>query len=104
MFRGIEPAGTGFIMGHEFVGEIVELGSAVKNLQKGDRVVTAFTTSWYGTFPHKAHWQYAALGYGLRTDIIIARNASTASKGGLLAVIRAVSLDVPTSTADRLNM
>jgi threonine dehydrogenase-like Zn-dependent dehydrogenase len=28
------------------VGEIVELGSAVKNLQKGDRVVTAFTTSW----------------------------------------------------------
>jgi threonine dehydrogenase-like Zn-dependent dehydrogenase len=46
MFRGIEPAGTDFIMGHEFVGEIVELGSAVKNLQKGDRVVTAFTTSW----------------------------------------------------------
>jgi threonine dehydrogenase-like Zn-dependent dehydrogenase len=46
MFRGIESAGTGFIMGHEFVGEIVELGSAVKNLQKGDRVVTAFTTSW----------------------------------------------------------
>lgn len=46
MFRGVEPAGTGFIMGHEFVGEIVELGSAVKTLRKGDRVVTAFTTSW----------------------------------------------------------
>jgi threonine dehydrogenase-like Zn-dependent dehydrogenase len=47
MFRGVEPAGTGFVMGHEFVGEIVEMGSAVKTLQKGDRVVTAFTTSWF---------------------------------------------------------
>ncbi|KAJ5808130.1 hypothetical protein N7474_009399 [Penicillium riverlandense] len=45
MFRGLEPAGTGFIMGHEFVGEVVELGSAVKTIQKGDRVVSAFTTS-----------------------------------------------------------
>lgn len=46
MFRGVEPAGKDFIMGHEFVGTIVEMGSAVKTLQKGDRVVTAFTTSW----------------------------------------------------------
>lgn len=46
MFRGVEPAGTGFVMGHEFVGEIVETGSAITTLQKGDRVVTAFTTSW----------------------------------------------------------
>jgi threonine dehydrogenase-like Zn-dependent dehydrogenase len=34
-------------MGHEFMGEIVEIGSAVTTLQKGDRVVSAFTTSWY---------------------------------------------------------
>lgn len=33
-------------MGHEFMGEIVEVGSAVTSLQKGDRVVSAFTTSW----------------------------------------------------------
>lgn len=33
-------------MGHEFMGEIVEVGSAVTALQKGDRVVSAFTTSW----------------------------------------------------------
>ena len=46
VFRGVEPAGKDFIMGHEFVGTIVEMGSAVKTLQKGDRVVTAFTTSW----------------------------------------------------------
>lgn len=47
MFRGLEPSGTRFIMGHEFVGEVLELGSAVKTIQKGDRVVSALTTSWY---------------------------------------------------------
>lgn len=31
----------GDIIGHEFAGEIVEIGSAVKKLQKGDRVVVA---------------------------------------------------------------
>ncbi|KAJ5236310.1 Alcohol dehydrogenase superfamily zinc-type [Penicillium chrysogenum] len=56
MFRGVEPAGTGFIMGHEFVGEIVEMGSAVKTLQKGDRVVTAFTTSCGECFYCKQGW------------------------------------------------
>jgi threonine dehydrogenase-like Zn-dependent dehydrogenase len=59
VFRGIEPAGAGFIMGHEFVGEIVELGSAVKNLQKGDRVVTAFTTSWSVVCPLEARGSFA---------------------------------------------
>ncbi|KAJ5805511.1 uncharacterized protein N7503_003113 [Penicillium pulvis] len=44
-YRGVEPASPGFIMGHEFVGEIVELGSAVKSFKMGDRVVSAFTTS-----------------------------------------------------------
>jgi len=33
----------GDILGHEFMGEIVELGSAVRNLQVGDRVVVPFT-------------------------------------------------------------
>lgn len=46
-YRGIEPSAPGPIMGHEFMGEIVEIGSAVKTLQNGDRVVSAFTTSWY---------------------------------------------------------
>jgi len=29
---------SGDIMGHEFMGEVVELGNEVKNLKKGDRV------------------------------------------------------------------
>lgn len=33
----------GDIMGHEFMGIIVETGSAVKNLQVGDRVIVPFT-------------------------------------------------------------
>lgn len=31
------------ILGHEFMGEVVELGKDVKNLKKGDRVVVPFT-------------------------------------------------------------
>jgi len=33
----------GDILGHEFMGEVVEVGSAVHNLQPGDRVVVPFT-------------------------------------------------------------
>ncbi len=36
---------SGDIMGHENMGEVVEVGSAVKNLKKGDRVVVPFTIS-----------------------------------------------------------
>ncbi len=35
----------GDILGHEFMGEVVELGSGVKNIKKGDRVVVPFTIS-----------------------------------------------------------
>jgi threonine dehydrogenase-like Zn-dependent dehydrogenase len=35
----------GDILGHEFMGEIVEVGSEVKNLNAGDRVVVPFTIS-----------------------------------------------------------
>ncbi len=36
---------SGDILGHEFMGEVVELGPAVKNLKIGDRVVVPFTIS-----------------------------------------------------------
>ena len=36
---------SGDILGHEFMGEIVELGPSVKNLNIGDRVVVPFTIS-----------------------------------------------------------
>ena len=41
---------SGDILGHEFMGEVVETGREVKNLQKGDRVVVPFTISCGGCF------------------------------------------------------
>ena len=41
---------AGDILGHEFMGEVVELGSQVKNLQAGDRVVVPFTIACGGCF------------------------------------------------------
>jgi len=38
----------GDILGHEFMGEVVELGSEVRNLAVGDRVVVPFTISCGG--------------------------------------------------------
>ena len=46
VYRGIEPSGTGYVMGHEVTGVVVETGDAVQSVQKGDKVVSAFTTSW----------------------------------------------------------
>ena len=43
MYRGKIPAmQSGDILGHEFMGEVVEAGPKVTNLQKGDRVVVPF--------------------------------------------------------------
>lgn len=41
---------AGDILGHEFMGEVVETGSAVTNLKKGDRVVVPFTMACGGCF------------------------------------------------------
>jgi 2-desacetyl-2-hydroxyethyl bacteriochlorophyllide A dehydrogenase len=36
---------TGWIIGHEYIGEVVETGSGVTNFKPGDRAVGAFTSS-----------------------------------------------------------
>jgi threonine dehydrogenase-like Zn-dependent dehydrogenase len=46
IFDGMVPTmEDGDILGHEFMGEIVETGRGVKNLTQGDRVVVPFTIS-----------------------------------------------------------
>jgi threonine dehydrogenase-like Zn-dependent dehydrogenase len=48
----------GDILGHEFMGEVVEVGSAVKNLQVGDRVVNPFPIAC-GNCLHCKNEQYS---------------------------------------------
>jgi len=46
VFHGRETGmDVGTVMGHELVGEVVEVGSEVKLFQNGDRVATPFTTN-----------------------------------------------------------
>lgn len=46
VYRGHEAGlDHGTVMGHEFLGEVVEAGSGVKSLKTGDKVVSPFTTS-----------------------------------------------------------
>ena len=46
LYNGVAPAmQAGDVLGHEFMGEIVEIGPDVKNLKIGDRVVVPFTIS-----------------------------------------------------------
>lgn len=46
LYDGVIPSmQKGDILGHEFMGEVVEVGKGVTNLQPGDRVVIPFTIS-----------------------------------------------------------
>src|SRR5689334_23512277 len=46
MYNGFIPTmEAGDIVGHEFMGEVIEIGSAVTNLKVGDRVVVPFPRS-----------------------------------------------------------
>jgi threonine dehydrogenase-like Zn-dependent dehydrogenase len=45
VFRGHQPSKPGFIMGHESVGDVVEVGSDVKIHKLGDTLVMPFTVS-----------------------------------------------------------
>lgn len=38
-------------MGHEFTGVVVEVGSDVKTVKEGDKIVSPFTTTWYASPP-----------------------------------------------------
>jgi threonine dehydrogenase-like Zn-dependent dehydrogenase len=44
LYHGVMPTlKKGDILGHEFMGEVVEIGSEVRTLKRGDRVVVPFT-------------------------------------------------------------
>ncbi|KAH8812375.1 chaperonin 10-like protein [Xylogone sp. PMI_703] len=45
IFRGHQKSTPGYIMGHEFTGIVKEIGSEVKTVKEGDKVVVPFTVS-----------------------------------------------------------
>jgi threonine dehydrogenase-like Zn-dependent dehydrogenase len=61
VFRGHQPSKTGFIMGHETTGEVLEVGPSVKIHKKGDLVVMPFTVSCGDCF-------YCTRGYSSRCE------------------------------------
>lgn len=59
LYNGYIPSMMpGDILGHEFMGEVVEVGRGVRNLQKGDRVVVPFAISCGKCF-HCSHQQFS---------------------------------------------
>lgn len=55
LYDGVIPAmSSGDILGHEFMGEVVELGEAVSTLDVGDRVVVPFTIACGSCAPCQA--------------------------------------------------
>lgn len=46
VYRGHLDSPTDFIMGHEFMGTVVEAGKDIKSVRVGDKVVCPFTLSW----------------------------------------------------------
>ena len=54
LYNGFIPSmESGDVVGHEFMGEVVEVGRGVTNLQKGDRVVVPFPIACGGCFSCK---------------------------------------------------
>ncbi|KAL3483330.1 chaperonin 10-like protein [Aspergillus germanicus] len=45
VYRGHQSSSPGFIMGHEFTGEVIEVGPEVQDFAKGDLVVVPFTVN-----------------------------------------------------------
>jgi threonine dehydrogenase-like Zn-dependent dehydrogenase len=58
MYDGFIPAmHAGDILGHEFMGEVVEIGPEVKNLTRGDRVIVPFAIACGGCHPcQRGEW------------------------------------------------
>ena len=82
LYGGFVPAmKKGDIMGHEFMGEIVEAGSAVKKLIPGDKVVVPFVIAC-GSCHHCSHDEYS-LCDNTNPDAEACETAYGASTAGL---------------------
>lgn len=69
ILSGAVPQGSDMIVGHEFMGIVEEVGPAVKNLKKGDRVIVPFPIACghcffcdHGASPHCENSNYKHYG------------------------------------------
>ena len=53
-YRGTEGPATGFTLGHELLGEIVDVGKGIQKFKKGDLVIAPFSLSC-GELPAGPH-------------------------------------------------
>src|SRR5256714_5398825 len=88
ILHGHTPMNAGAVLGHEFVGVVEDVGSEVKRVQAGDRVVSSFFTAcghcplcrkgWFnqcvdkGTFGHGEY--FGGLGGG-QAEFVVVPNA-----------------------------
>ena len=83
-YRGIQDYKPGWRTGHEWMGIVEEVGSQVKNLKKGDRVLAPFAFS-DGTCEFCRH--------GLQTSCVEGSIWGTTNDGGQAEAIRAPLAD-----------
>ena len=106
---GLDP---GTVMGHEFVGRVVEVGSAVRHIQVGDRVCCPFTTNCGNCFYCQAGltsrcvhsqlfgWRQDGMGlHGGQSEYVLVPNAD----GSLLKLKDAVSDSLALLLGDNLS-
>ena len=85
LYNGFVPTmKRGDVLGHEFMGEVVEVGRNVKNLAVGDRVVVPFPIAC-----PKCFLRHAPLEVGLRSGVArrrVLRKGKTCQISGTFAV------------------
>jgi alcohol dehydrogenase len=80
IYNGLFPQMRPQVLGHEFMGEIVEVGSAVRRVKKGDRVIVPFPIScgvcWFCSQEHYTHCENSnAKNYGPEGGIFTDKGA-----------------------------
>lgn len=67
-FKGFHTSEYPMMLGHEAVGEVVEIGSEVTSFQTGDKVILPFTPAVAGNIPLNSGWG-AFSEYGVVEDV-----------------------------------
>lgn len=86
IYNGMVPQLRDMVMGHEFMGIVEEVGSGVKNLKKGDRVVVPFPiacgTCHFCNMQLPTHCENSNPdNYGPEGEIVMAKGAGAALFG-----------------------